>query len=70
MRKFSDVEIRRIFSANRNAAAELARDLMVTRATVSLVLSGRGKSDRIMKAARAKAVELLRDERKRSDATE
>ncbi len=51
-------EIRKIFADNRGAAAQLARDLNLTQATISLWLSGKVKSQRIANAASDRAHQL------------
>ena len=52
-------QIRDIFRGNKGEAAKLSEKLGVSHATVSLVLSGKGKSKRVLEAANLRAVELL-----------
>jgi len=55
-------QIRQIFDRHRGAAYKLAEELGKSRNTVSQVLRGKGTSQPILDAARARAAELLASE--------
>jgi predicted GNAT family acetyltransferase len=55
-------QIRKILTSRRGVMARIARELDLTHSCVATVLRGRGKSARVMDAARRAAQEILAEE--------
>lgn len=64
MQEMTLESIRDVFRMHHGAAAWLARKLCVTDVTVHMVLQGKTKSARIVKAANKHAIELMTEDEK------
>jgi transcriptional regulator with XRE-family HTH domain len=62
--QLSNRQIRAVFRRNHGSAKKLAEDLELSASTISLVLRGKGKSQKVADAARVRAAELLAGEGK------
>lgn len=57
-------QIKEVFARNRGQVLRLAKELDLTHTGISLVLRGKSKSARVLKAAERRALELLEQEQR------